>query len=470
MSQHNEKSTYDVIIIGSGPGGYVCAIRCAQLGMKTAIVEKYSTLGGTCLNVGCIPSKAWLDSSERFHQLKHLDRHGIKIDQAKVDFSKMRGRVENVVKSITKGIDFLMKKNEITVYHGSGSFQDPHTICVAGKEDQIIRGKNIVIATGSKPTSLPGVVIDKDRIITSTEALYLKQRPDSLAIIGGGAIGLEMGSVFNRLGTKVTVIEYADGLIPTMDRVLGKELLKILKRQGIEFHLETAVSEIKNTGSATELTAQNKQGKTLQLKAQYTLVAVGRHPYTDGLNLEAANVVKDEHNRIQVDHCLRSNVSHIYAIGDVTSGPMLAHKAEEDGVFVAEQLAGQRPHLNYLLVAGVVYTWPEVAAVGHTEEQLKTQKISYKTGLFPFKGSGRAKASGEDDGFVKVLSDTQSDEILGVHMIGPRCADMIAQAVTAMEYRASAEDIARICHPHPTYTEALKEASLDASEGRALHL
>lgn len=454
---------YDAIVIGSGPGGYVCAIRCAQLGLQTALIEKYSTLGGTCLNVGCIPSKAWLDSSERFAQTQHLSLHGIRVGDVSLDFPQMRKRVERTVSTITKGVTFLMKKNNITVYHGMGSFQSPHTIHITGPKEHTIKGQNIVVATGSKPATLPGVVIDKERTITSTEALKLPQRPQSIAVIGGGAIGLEMGSVFARLGSEVTVIEYANHLIPTMDHALGKELLKVLKKQGISFHLGTAVQAVRNLGNHTEITT-NK----LRMTAEYTLVAVGRRPYTEGLNLP---VPCDERGRIQVDQNLRSELPHIYAIGDVIPGAMLAHKAEEEGIFVAEQLAGQNPPPpNHHLIPAVVYTWPEVAAVGSTEEQLKADNSPYKTGLFPFKASGRALASEESDGLVKVLSDPQSDEILGVHMIGPRCADLIAEAVVAMEYRASAEDIARICHPHPTFTEALKEAALDASGKRAIHI
>ena len=460
---------YDVIVIGSGPGGYVCAIRCAQLGFRTALVEKYPTLGGTCLNVGCIPSKAWLDSSERFEEIKHLGAHGIQVELPSYDFTKMRSRIEKVVNTITQGVSFLMKKNKITVHQGLAQFADTHTITVTGARPETLKGKNIVIATGSKPASLPGVKIDKDRIITSTEALALKKCPSSLTVIGGGAIGLEMGSVFGRLGAQVTVVEYADSLIPTMDRALGKELLKVLQKQGLKFHLGTAVQSVKNTGTATTLTAKNKQGKKIQFSSDYTLLSVGRRPYTEGLQLAAANVTVDQDGRVQVDESLRTHVPHIYAIGDVIRGPMLAHKAEEDGIFVAEQLAGQRPHLNYHLIPGVVYTWPEVASVGDSEEQLKEKGTPYKVGRFPFKALGRARASEESNGFIKVLSDTQTDEILGVHMIGPRCADMITEAVVAMEYRASAEDLGRICHPHPTFTEAIKEAALDASGKRAIH-
>ena len=462
--------TYDVVIIGSGPGGYVCAIRCAQLGLQTALIEKYSTLGGTCLNVGCIPSKAWLDSSEKYYEAKHLDTHGINLQDLSLNYDKMKKRVESVVGNITKGVEFLMKKNKIQVFHGTGSFQDPQTILVSGKNEQTIKGKNIIIATGSKPTSLPGVKIDKKKIITSTEALYLPRKPKSLSIIGGGVIGLELGSVFTRLGCEVTVIEYTNRLIPTMDHALGKELMRVLKKQGMKFLFKTVVKSVSNTGKETTLTAQNQNGEEITIASEYTLVAVGRRPYTEKLNLAQAQVQTDERGYIQVDQNLRTTNSHIYAIGDVVPGPMLAHKAEEEGIFVAEQLVGQKPHINHHLIPAVIYTWPEVAFVGSSEEQLQEKSIPYKTGLFPFKASGRAKASGDDDGFVKVLSHTQTDEILGVHMIGPRCSDMIAEAVLAMEYRASAEDIGRTCHPHPTFSEALKEAALQAQEKRALHI
>lgn len=462
---------FDIVIIGSGPGGYVCAIRCAQLGLKTAIIEKYNTLGGTCLNVGCIPSKAWLDSSEKFHEASHhFQDHGIELPEVKLHFDKMRERVENVVGHITKGVDFLMKKNKITVFTGLGSFIDANTIKVSGEKEEQIKARNIVIATGSKPASFPGMEIDKKRIISSTEALYLKEQPKSLTVIGGGVIGLEMGSVYMRLGTKVTVVEYADSILPTMDRALGKEMMKVLKKQGMEFHLGTAVEKVENTGSATKITAKGKDGKPLEFETDYTLVSVGRKPYTTGLNLEAAGVKLDERNRVEVNNHQQTSIPHIYAIGDVVRGAMLAHKAEEEGVFVAEYLAGEKPHIDYNLIPGVVYTWPEVASVGKTEEELKAAGIKYNKGQFPFKASGRAKASEESDGFIKVLSDSTTDEVLGVHMIGPRCADMIAEAVLAMEYRASAEDIARICHPHPTFTESLKEAALDATGKRAIHI
>jgi dihydrolipoamide dehydrogenase len=464
---------FDVIVIGSGPGGYVAAIRCAQLGMKTALIERYNRLGGTCLNVGCIPSKALLDSSEHFHNAEHhFKTHGIELKDLKVNIKQMIERKRQVVSQTCDGIDYLMKKNKITVFHGHGSFIDKNTVEIS-KEDKStekILGKNIIIATGSKPSTLPGIEIDKQRIITSTEALELQEVPKHMIVIGGGVIGLELGSVYARLGAKVSVVEYADSLIGSMDKSLGKELQKVLKGLGFEFYLSHKVSGAKVKGKEVTVSAENKKGETVELKGDYCLVSVGRKPYTANLGLDKAGVKTDERGRIETNDHLETNVKGIYAIGDVVKGAMLAHKAEEEGMFVAEVIAGQKPHINYLLIPGVVYTWPEVAAVGYTEEQLKEQGKVYKTGLFPFKASGRARASMDLDGFVKVLADKETDEILGVHMIGPRVADLIAEAVVAMEYRASAEDIARMSHAHPTFTEALKEACLDATEKRALHI
>ncbi len=464
---------YDVIVIGSGPGGYVAAIRAAQLGMKTAIIEKYPTLGGTCLNVGCIPSKALLDSSEHFHNAAHtFETHGIKLDNLKVDLPQMIARKNDVVKQNVDGIQFLMKKNKIDVHQGLGSFVDAHTVKVT-KDDgtsTVIQGKNIIIATGSKPASLPFIKLDKDRIITSTEALNMKEIPKHLIVIGGGVIGMELGSVYGRMGAKVSVVEFMDSLIPTMDRTMGKELQKSLKKIGFEFYLKHKVVAVENQGSEVLVKADNGKGEIVELKGDYVLVSIGRKAYTDGLNAEAAGVKITDRGMVEVDEHLQTSVPHIYAIGDVVKGAMLAHKAEEEGVFVAETIAGQKPHINYLLIPGVVYTWPEVAAVGYTEEQLKEKGIKYKTGKFPFMASGRARASMDTDGLVKVLADASTDEILGVHMIGPRTADMIAEAVVAMEFRASAEDIARMSHAHPTYTEAFKEACLAATDNRALHI
>jgi dihydrolipoamide dehydrogenase len=464
---------YDVIVIGSGPGGYVAAIRCAQLGLKTAIVEKYPTLGGTCLNVGCIPSKALLDSSEHYHNAAHtFETHGIKLSNLKVDLKQMIIRKDDVVKQNTDGINYLMKKNKIDVHQGVGSFVDNTTVKVTKDDGSTsdIQGKNIIIATGSKPATLPFVKIDKDRIITSTETLNLKEIPMHLVVIGGGVIGLELGSVYARLGAKVSVIEFMDSLIPTMDRTMGKELQKSLKKIGFEFYLKHKVTAVESKGKEVTVKAENGKGETIEVKGDYVLVSIGRKPYTAGLNAEAAGVKITERGQIEVNDHLQTSVPNIYAIGDVVKGAMLAHKAEEEGVFVAETILGQKPHINYNLIPGVVYTWPEVAAVGYTEEQLKEKGIKYKTGKFPFMASGRARASMDTDGLVKVLADAETDEILGVHMIGPRTADMIAEAVVAMEFRASAEDIARMSHAHPTYTEAFKEACLAATDNRALHI
>ena len=465
---------FDVTIIGSGPGGYVAAIRCAQLGMKTALIEKYSTLGGTCLNVGCIPSKALLDSSEHYYNaVHHFEEHGIEVKSPKVNIKQMIERKRGVVKMTCDGINFLMKKNKITVYNGVGSFESKTVINVTkadGTKEQIESTKTI-IATGSKPSSLPGIEIDKKRIITSTEALELQEVPKHLIVIGGGVIGLELGSVYARLGAKVSVVEFMDRLIPTMDAGLGKELQRVMKKDlKVEFFMKHKVESVVSKGKEVTVTADNGKGEKVEIKGDYVLMAVGRKPYTEGLNLEKAGVKLDARGRVEVDAHLKTNVDNIYAIGDVVVGAMLAHKAEEEGVFVAEQLAGQKPHINHNLIPGVVYTWPEVAAVGRTEEQLKEKGIKYKVGNFPFKASGRARASMDTDGFVKVLADETTDEILGVHMIGPRTADMIAEAVVAMEYKASAEDISRICHAHPTFTESLKEAALDATGKRALHI
>ncbi|QNF33552.1 dihydrolipoyl dehydrogenase [Adhaeribacter swui] len=465
---------YDVVVIGSGPGGYVAAIRCAQVGLKTAIIEKYNVLGGTCLNVGCIPSKALLDSSEHYHNAAHTFKtHGIELDNLQVNLEQMIKRKGEVVKSNNDGITYLMKKNKIDTYFGLGSFVDKNRIKITAQDgtSQEIETTNTIIATGSKPTVLPFIPVDKQRIITSTEALELKEVPKHMVIIGGGVIGLELGSVYARLGAKITVIEFLDSIIPTMDKSLGKELQRILKKTlGFEFFFQHKVTGATNNGEGVTVTAQNPKGETVTFEGDYCLVSIGRKPYTEGLGLENAGVQMGERGMIAVDDHLQTNVPGIYAIGDVIRGAMLAHKAEEEGVLVAEQLVGQKPHINYNLIPGVVYTWPEVAGVGFTEEQLKEQGRAYKSGSFPFKASGRAKASMDTDGFVKVLADKETDEILGVHMIGPRIADLIAEAVVAMEFRASAEDVARMSHAHPTYTEAMKEACLAATENRPIHI
>jgi dihydrolipoamide dehydrogenase len=464
---------YNVTVIGSGPGGYVAAIRCAQLGFKTAIVEKYDTLGGTCLNVGCIPSKALLDSSEHYINARdHFKEHGIDIPGVKVNLPQMIERKRGVVKSNVDGIAFLMKKNKIDVLRGVGSFVDKNTVKVTasdGKETQVTTDK-VIIATGSKPTPLPFAAFDKTRIISSTEALELKEVPKHLIVIGGGVIGMELGSVYARVGAKVTVIEFLDSLIPTMDGTMGKELLKIAKKLGMDIFLGHKVTAVENKGSEVMVKAEPKNGgAALEFKGDYCLVSIGRRPYTDGLALDKVGI-ETVKGQIPVDDHLRTKVDNIYAIGDVVRGAMLAHKAEEEGVFVAEQLAGQKPHIHYNLIPGVVYTWPEVASVGFTEEQLKESGRGYKVGTFPYKALGRARASMDLDGLVKVLADKGTDEILGMHIIGARAADMIAAGVTAMEFRASAEDVSRMSHAHPTYMEAVKEACLAATANRPIHL
>ena len=465
-------SVYDVAIIGSGPGGYVAAIRCAQLGLKTALIEKYNTLGGTCLNVGCIPSKSLLDSSHHYEDAqKHFTEHGIEIEgEIKINFKQMIDRKSAVVDQTTKGIDYLMKKNKITTFEGLGSYVDATHIKIEGKDAQVIEAKNSIIATGSKPGSLPFITLDKERVITSTEALKLKEIPKHLVVIGGGVIGLELGQVYRRLGADVSVIEYADRITPIMDAGLSRELMKVMKKQGVKFFLSHGVNKLERKGDLVSVTATDKKGADVHFEGDYCLVSVGRKPYTEGLNAAAAGVQLNERGQVEVNDHLQTTATNIYAIGDVVRGAMLAHKAEEEGVLVAEFLAGQKPHIDYNLVPNVIYTWPEVAAVGKTEEELKAAGVNYKSGQFPMRALGRARASMDTDGFVKILADAQTDEVLGVHMIGARAADLIAEAVTAMEFRASAEDIARMSHSHPTYAEAIKEAALAATEDRALHI
>ena len=465
-------SSYDVVVIGSGPGGYVSAIRCAQLGMKVAIIEKYSTMGGTCLNVGCIPSKALLDSSHHFEDaVKHFDTHGIEIpSEVKVNLEKMMARKQSVVDQTTVGIEFLMKKNKIDVFQGVGAFKDATHITISGAVNEVIEAKYTIIATGSKHSTLPFAKIDKERVITSTEALKLKEIPKHLIIIGGGVIGLELGQVYKRLGSEVTVVEYMDRIIPSMDKGLSKELAKVLKKQKFKINTSHKVASVKRVDDRVSVQAENKKGETVTFEGDYCLVSVGRSAYTAGLNSDAAGVQLNERGQVVVNESLQTTATNIYAIGDVVKGTMLAHKAEEEGVFVAEHIAGEKPHINYNLIPGVVYTWPEVASVGKTEEQLINEGIAYKSGQFPMRALGRSRASMDLDGFVKVLADEATDEILGVHMIGARCADLIAEAVVAMEFRASAEDISRISHAHPTFTEAIKEAALAATDDRALHV
>jgi dihydrolipoamide dehydrogenase len=465
-------NSYDVAVIGSGPGGYVSAIRCAQLGMRVAIIEKYATMGGTCLNVGCIPSKALLDSSHHFEDaVKHFDTHGIEMPgEVKVNLDKMMQRKQGVVDQTTVGIDFLMKKNKIDTYQGVGKFKDATHIQIDGETAIEIEAKHTIIATGSKPTKLPFVKVDKERIITSTEALKLTEIPKHLIIVGGGVIGLELGQVYKRLGAKVTVIEYMDRIIPTMDKSLSKELNKVLKKQKFKINTSHKVTSVTRDADTILVKAENKKGEVVSFEGDYCLVSVGRSAYTAGLNAEAAGVQLNERGQVEVNAHLQTTAKNIYAIGDVIKGAMLAHKAEEEGVFVAETIAGQKPHINYNLIPGVVYTWPEVASVGKTEEALESAGISYKSGQFPMRALGRSRASMDLDGFVKILADAKTDEILGVHMIGARCADLIAEAVVAMEFRASAEDISRMSHAHPTFAEAIKEAALAATQDRAIHI
>ncbi len=464
-------SKYDVTIIGSGPGGYVGAIRCAQLGLKTAIIEKYDTLGGTCLNVGCIPSKAMLDSSEHFFNAKHnFETHGISTGDLQVNLEKLVARKNEVVSQTCDGVKFLMDKNKIDIFHGVGSFIDKNNIKVTGKDgEKTIQTDKVIIATGSKPNFFPGMEPDKDRIITSTEALNMKEIPKHLVVIGGGVIGLELGSVYARLGSEVTVVEFADSIISTMDVSMGKELQRILKKEGFKFNFNHAVTKVENTGKGVIVTANNKKGEEVKIEGDYCLVAVGRKPYTDGLGLENIGITT-ERGMIPTNGMLETSVAGVYAIGDVVKGAMLAHKAEEEGYFVAEVIAGQKPHIDYNLIPGVVYTWPEVAAVGKTEQELKAAGVAYKVGQFPIRALGRARASMDIQGLVKIIADEKTDEVLGVHMVAPRAADLIMEAVVAMEYRASAEDIARICHPHPTYSEAVKEAALGAWNDWSLHI
>tara|TARA_A100001015_G_scaffold82879_1_gene91933 strand:- start:1129 stop:2451 length:1323 start_codon:yes stop_codon:yes gene_type:complete len=440
--------------------------------MKTALIEKYNSLGGTCLNVGCIPSKSLLDSSHHYEDaLKHFAEHGIEIPgEIKVNLEKMIARKASVVEQTTKGIDFLMDKNKITVFNGLGSFKDATTINIDGDKPGDITAKKTIIATGSKPATLPFINIDKERIITSTEALELKEIPEHMLIIGGGVIGLELGQVYKRLGAEVSVIEYADRITPVMDAAISRELTKVMKRQKIKFYLSHHVNNVERKGNTVYVKALDKKGEEVTFEGDYCLVSVGRKPYTDGLNLEAAGVKLTERGQIQVNDHLQTTADNIYAIGDVVRGAMLAHKAEEEGVMVSEILAGQQPHIDYNLIPNVIYTWPEVAAVGKTEEELKSSGVGFKIGQFPMRALGRSRASGDTDGFIKILADAQTDEVLGVHMIGARVADLIAEAVVAMEFRASAEDIARMSHSHPTYAEAIKEAALAATENRPLHI
>ena len=462
---------FDLVVIGGGPGGYVCAIRAAQLGLKTACVESRGALGGTCLNIGCIPSKSLLNLSENFQKAKKdFNQQGIEIDGIKLNIEKMMSNKNKSIQVLTKGVEFLFKKNKVTYIKGKGVFFSKNDIVVyENNKKNSYKAKNIVIATGSAVASLPGIEIDEKNIISSTGALSLNKVPQKLAVIGGGYIGLEMGSVWSRLGSEVTVIEYLENITPGMDREISNEFKKILTKQGIKFKMESKVNSVKSSSNGVSINYTDiKNSKEETLEFDKVLVSVGRKPYTEGLNLTKVGVKKDNKGRIEVNEKLQTSIKNIYAIGDVIKGPMLAHKAEEEGIAVAEILAGQAGHVNYDIIPGVIYTSPEVATVGKTEEQLKNENKIYKVGKFPFLANSRAKVNNETEGFVKILADSKTDKILGVHIIGPHCGDMIAEMALAMEFGASAEDIARTCHAHPTHTEAIKEAAL-AVDKRPIH-
>jgi len=463
----------DVCVIGGGPGGYVATIRCAQLGMTVALVERHAALGGTCTHVGCIPSKALLDSSEKYHEAaRSFAAHGIAVEGLRLDWPAMRARKDKVVQLTAAGIDKLVEKNGIARLHGRGRLDGPGRVAVAlaAGGEETVEAREIVLATGSKPLALPFAPFDGKRIVSSTEMLALDGVPARLLVVGAGIIGLELGSVYARLGSKVTVVEALDRATPTLDADVGKELERSLKKLGFKFHFGARVQAIEAGAESVTLKAADAKGRELALEGEVCLVAIGRRPYTEGLGLASVGLGTDRRGFLEVDDRLRTKAAGVSAIGDVIGGAMLAHKAEEEGVFVAEALAGQKPHLNYDAVPGVVYTWPEAASVGASEEQLKERGREYKAGRFPMIALGRARAAGEKEGFVKILADARTDEILGVHVVGPRAADLIAEAAVALEFRASAEDLARICHAHPTYAEAVKEAALDATASRALHL
>ena len=464
-------NNFDVIVIGGGPGGYVCAIRAAQLGLKTACVESRGTLGGTCLNVGCIPSKSLLNMSESYHKAhKEFQSQGIEFSDLKLNLDKMMSSKNKSVQTLTKGIEFLFKKNKVTYLKGKGVlFSENDVVVYEGEKKTSYKSKNIVLATGSAPSSLPGIEIDEQNIVSSTGALEFKEVPKNFAVIGGGVIGLEMGSVWSRLGSNVTVLEYLDHITPGMDKEVSSEFLKILTKQGIKFKLSSKVTAVTNKGNQVEVSFENNQTSQKEVMlVDKVLVSVGRKPYTEGLNLNKLGIKKDPQGRIEVNEKLQSSIKNIYAIGDIIKGPMLAHKAEEEGIAVAEIIAGQAGHVNYNTIPGVIYTSPEVAVIGKTEEELKKENINYKVGKFPFLANSRAKVNNEPDGFVKILAESKTDRVLGAHMIGPHAGDLIAEMGLAMEFGASAEDIARTCHAHPTYTEAVKEAAL-AIDKRAIH-
>ena len=461
---------FQAVVIGGGPGGYVCAIRLAQLGLKTACIESRGALGGTCLNVGCIPSKSLLNLSEEFHKAQHLSKKGIEIGQIKLNLSKMMKNKEKAVTILTKGVEFLLKKNKVTYYKGVGSFKTKNEILIQDeKKNQIsIEADKVVIATGSESISLPGVEIDEKMIVSSTGALKLEQVPKKMIVIGGGYIGLEMGSVWSRLGAEVHVIEFLDHITPGMDREISNEFMKILKKQGINFHMQHKVKEISKDKSKVNISTIDKEGNKKNFECNVVLISVGRKPNTKGLNLEKIGIDLDERKRIKTSENFQTNLENIYAIGDVIAGPMLAHKAEDEGIAVAENIAGQSGHVNYDTIPGVVYTNPEVATIGKTEEQLKESKIKYKIGKFSFMANSRAKAIDDFEGFVKILADEKTDKVLGAHLIGPHAGELIAEIGIAMEFGASSEDIARTCHAHPTFSEAVKEAALSVDK-RAIH-
>ena len=461
---------FQVVVIGGGPGGYVCAIRLAQLGLKTACIDSRGTLGGTCLNIGCIPSKSLLNLSEKFHKAKNFSNLGIEVGNVKLNLEKMMQNKEKAVSILTKGVEFLFKKNKITYFKGVGSFKSVNKISILNskKVENIIETEKTIISTGSEPLALPKVDFDEKKIVSSTGALSLKTVPKKMLVVGGGYIGLEMGSVWSRLGTEVHVVEFLDHITPGMDNEISKEFLKILQKQGIKFHLEVKVENIIKKTKGVVVTTSNKEGKKLDFDCDVVLIAVGRKPNTKNLNLEKIGISLDNKKRIKVDKKYQTNIKNIFAIGDVIEGPMLAHKAEEEGISVAETIAGQAGHVNYDVIPGVVYTTPEVATVGKTEEQLKENQIAYKVGKFSFMANSRAKAINEAEGFVKILADSKTDKVLGVHMIGPHAGEMIAEMSLAMEFGASSEDIARTCHAHPTFSEAIKEAAL-AVDKRTIH-
>ena len=461
---------FQVVVIGGGPGGYVCAIRLSQLGLKTACIESRGSLGGTCLNVGCIPSKSLLNLSEEFHKVKNLSNKGIEVGEVKLNLSKMMKSKDKAVTVLTKGVEFLLKKNKVTYFKGLGSFISKNEILIKenkNKETNISTDK-VVLATGSVPSSLPGIEFDEKIILSSTGALKIEQVPKKMVVVGGGYIGLEMGSVWSRLGTEVHVVEFLENITPGMDKEISQEFMKILKKQGIKFHMQNKVENIKKNNSGAIVTTSDKDGKKNNFDCDVVLISVGRKPNTEGLNLESVGVELDERKRIKTNKNFQTNLDNIYAIGDVIVGPMLAHKAEDEGIAVAENIAGQSGHVNYNTIPGVVYTSPEVASIGKTEEQLKDEKIDYKIGKFSFMANSRAKAIDDVEGFVKILADAKTDKVLGAHLIGPHAGELIAEIGIAMEFGASSEDIARTCHAHPTFSEAVKEAALSVDK-RAIH-